>query len=88
LEFRPLKPQSNAAASSFHILRPREVFRRVSLSRTTVYQQVRAGTFPRPLKLTPKATGWLEHEIDQWIGARVAERDRQQHRPTPPAQAA
>jgi prophage regulatory protein len=33
------------------------------------------GTFPKPVKLGPKAVGWVEEEIDAWIRARMAERD-------------
>lgn len=28
------------------------------------------GTFPPPIQLGPRAVGWLEHEIDEWIASR------------------
>jgi predicted DNA-binding transcriptional regulator AlpA len=40
-------------------------------------KMVQEGRFPRPLKLSagPTATNfWPEHEIDQWIEAKAAER--------------
>ena len=43
--------------------------------RTSIYQKVAEGTFPAPVKLGPRAVGWLSTEIDAWIDERVAERD-------------
>ncbi len=74
--------QNPAASSSSRILRPREVFQRVGLCRTVVYKAAREGKFPKPIKLTERATGWLESEVDAWIAARAAERASE---PTPAA---
>lgn len=41
------------------------------LSRSTIYSDPK---FPRPVKLGPRAIGWLEEEVVAWIEARVAER--------------
>ena len=68
-------PHPNTAPSSIsRVLRPREVFQRVGLCRTAVYKAAREGKFPKPIKLTDRATGWLESEVDEWIAARAAER--------------
>ena len=32
--------------------------------------------FPRSVPLGSRTVGWLEHEIHEWIAARVAERER------------
>jgi len=42
------------------------------LARSTIYAAIAAGTFPRPIHLGPRAVGWLETDIDQWLAARVA----------------
>ena len=70
-----LNPQNPAGIPS-RILRPREVFRRVGLSRTTVYELARNpdSGFPKPIKLTEKATGFLEGEVEAWIAGRAAAR--------------
>lgn len=52
------------------ILRRPEVERRTGLSRSTIYLYVQRGDFPRPVKLGPKAAGWRESQIDQWIDER------------------
>ncbi len=45
------------------------------LSRSTIYQHMQAGIFPKPVRLGPKAVGWLEAEVLAWIEARTAARD-------------
>ena len=59
------------------ILRRKQVEFRTGLSRSTIYERVRAGTFPAPVELGSRhAVGWLEAEIDQWIHQQVANRRR------------
>jgi prophage regulatory protein len=41
------------------------------LSRTNVYKQIAAKTFPAPVKLGARAVGWLEAELETWLAARV-----------------
>lgn len=43
----------------------------VSLSRSSIYARVRAGTFPAPIKMG-KASGWVEAEIQAWIDRQIA----------------
>lgn len=44
-------------------------------SRPHVGRMVRAGKFPRPLKIGEATTAWVEQEIDDWLTERVVERD-------------
>ncbi|WRH64421.1 MAG: AlpA family transcriptional regulator [Fuscovulum sp.] len=53
------------------ILRLPKVLERTGLGRTTVYDGIKAGTFPRPIKLGVRAVGWVEADIDAWLSARV-----------------
>jgi len=57
------------------ILRQRHVCERVGYSPMHIWRLEKAGRFPRRLKLGPNSVGWLAEEIDDWIKARVAERD-------------
>ena len=59
------------------ILRLPEVERRTGLRRPTIYRRANAGTFPKPVRLGPNSTGWLESEIDAFLAAAIAERDAQ-----------
>jgi prophage regulatory protein len=45
------------------------------LSKTSLYDKIQKGKFPKPVKLGPKSVGWIETELDAWIAERVAQRD-------------
>jgi prophage regulatory protein len=51
------------------ILRFAEVSRRTGLGRTSIYEGIREGTFPAPVKLTKTAVGWRSTDIDAWIAS-------------------
>lgn len=60
------------------LLKRPEVLDRIGIRSTKLYQMVRSGQFPKPVRLSSKAHAWPEHEIDEWIQARMAEREVQQ----------
>lgn len=64
-----------------NILRLPQVKTRTGLSRSTVYLKLSQGNFPKPVPLGPRAIGWLESEIDEWIERRIAERSSMIKRP-------
>jgi prophage regulatory protein len=47
------------------------------LHRTQIDELIKQGQFPRPVKLSTRRKGWLEHELISWQQARIAERDEQ-----------
>lgn len=50
------------------ILRFRRVHARTGIPRSTLYDMMRDGRFPRPISLGGGRTvGWLSSEVDQWI---------------------
>ncbi len=50
------------------LIRLDAVLHRTALSRTRVYELVRTGRFPRPLKLAGSRTNaWVASEVDDWI---------------------
>ena len=53
------------------IFRLQEVISRTGRSRSSIYADIERGEFPKPIKLGPRAVGWLEVEIDDWIKERV-----------------
>jgi prophage regulatory protein len=52
-----------------------EVSRRVLFTRIHVYRLISAGKFPRPIKLGEHRIAFVEQEVDDFIAARIAERD-------------
>lgn len=57
------------------LVRLPEVIERTSLSRSTIYEMMAQGRFPRPVKLNLRSNGWVESEINDWLDSRVAERE-------------
>jgi prophage regulatory protein len=57
--------------SALTILRRKQVEARTGLSRSTIYDRIKAGTFPAPISLGEKAVGWIESEVDAWLVARI-----------------
>ena len=58
---------------SERILRLPVVEDRTGKGKSSIYEGGKQGTFPRPIKLGPRASGWLESEIDEWIAQRIRE---------------
>ncbi len=53
------------------ILRLPAVKSRSGMSRSSIYNGIKEGTFPAQISLGPRAVGWLESSIDAWIQARI-----------------
>jgi prophage regulatory protein len=56
-------------------LRIADVCRVTGLPRATIYEMVSKGAFPEQVRLSPRAVGWIESEIQQWQEARIAARE-------------
>lgn len=52
-----------------HLRRP-EVESLTGLGRTTIYDLMARGQFPRPVKLTGKAVAWPESKVAEWLDSR------------------
>ena len=44
------------------------------LSGTTIWRLTRRGEFPKPIRLSAGAKGWLDSEIRTWLAERAADR--------------
>lgn len=49
----------------------REVSAATGLSRSTIYERIRAGTFPRQVRVGGLTVGWPESSVRGWIEGRV-----------------
>lgn len=56
-------------------LKLKDVLFSTGLSRSTLYKYVADGVFPKPVSLGDRAVGWVESEINDWLSARIYERD-------------
>ena len=52
------------------ILRIRHVVAKVGLSKSKIYLLIKAGEFPKPVRLAATAVGWKSTDLDKWIESR------------------
>ncbi len=57
------------------IVRERDLPNFVGLRRTQVAVLIKRGEFPKPVRLSERAKGWLEADLIVWQAQRIAERD-------------
>lgn len=54
------------------VLRLPAVVGLVALGRSTIYSLIKRNAFPRPVKLSRRAVGWRQRDIDDWLESRVS----------------
>lgn len=61
------------------LMRIREVIQKTGLSKSSIYDLMAQGHFPKTIRLSPNANGrcvaFLESEIESWIAERIAARN-------------
>ena len=57
-------------------LRLPEVIQISGYRRTSIYEMIKAGNFPAQVYLGPRATGWVESEVEAWMQERIDARDQ------------
>ena len=65
---------TNLVQRNTRFLRLPDVERCTGLKKSHLYEAIKAGTFPRPVKMH-RTSLWVESEIFDWVRARIAERD-------------
>lgn len=43
------------------------------LSRGSIYRLIKESDFPKQIKLSTQASGWIETEVFDWLESRIAE---------------
>ncbi len=57
-------------------LRLPEVMGLTGLTRSTLYDSIKRGSFPASVPLGGKSVAWLSTEVDAWMAERVAARQQ------------
>lgn len=57
------------------ILRRKQVESTFGLPRSTIYDLMNKGKFPKPISIGPRSVGWLLSELVTWRNEQVAKRD-------------
>ena len=58
------------------ILRLPDAVKKTGLSKSGIYQRIRARTFPQPVRLGARAVGFVEREVDAFLSELMANRPR------------
>ena len=61
-------------STELRILRRKQIQDLTGLSRSSIYQRIADGEFPRSVPLGSRAVGWIESEVAEWLRSRVAAR--------------
>ena len=56
------------------IFKLKKVCEITTLSKATIYRQIKQGKFPAPIQLTDRSVGWLMSEIEEWINNKAKNR--------------
>ena len=56
--------------TQFKLIKRKDVERLTTLSRSTIYDKMSKGTFPRPVKLGERAVAWRESDVVAWLERR------------------
>ena len=54
------------------LIRRPEVERIVGLSRSSIYDMMASGKFPKQIRIGARAVGWRESQIQKWVALRIA----------------
>ena len=65
---------STTASTQRRILRRPEVEAKTGFKRAHIYNLIKQGRFPKPMRLGVRAVGWDSAEIEEWIDERLNER--------------
>lgn len=60
------------SAATDRFMRIDEVVSVTGLGRNTIYKRMRAGTFPRQVRLGPNSVAWLQSDISDWMTSVVS----------------
>ena len=53
------------------LLRRKQVEALTGLSRSSIYEAIKRGDFPKPIQLTRRTVAWPASSINQWIADRI-----------------
>lgn len=56
---------------TYKILRLPDVINITGLSRSSIYQKIADGEFPKQINLGSKSVGWIESDIQNWIEDKI-----------------
>jgi prophage regulatory protein len=59
-------------SSDLIMLRRKQVETTTGLSRSSIYDLMSKGIFPKPVKLSERSVAWIQEEVIQWMQGRIS----------------
>ncbi|MFM5301830.1 helix-turn-helix transcriptional regulator [Aeromonas caviae] len=69
-----METHTPATHTQLRLIRIREVIQKTGLSKSSIYDLMARGQFPKPVRLTARSVAMIESEVDAWIAERIAAR--------------
>jgi prophage regulatory protein len=63
--------RASAKPSEVRFVRMKEVVAICGKSRSGIYKAIKAGDFPKPVKVDSRSSAWIRSEIEQWAQRRI-----------------
>jgi prophage regulatory protein len=60
---------------SINIIKLSKVKNLTKLSSSTIYRLISEGRFPKQIKLAKRSSGWVEHDVAEYIDSCIKQRD-------------
>ncbi|CAM3208543.1 helix-turn-helix transcriptional regulator [Vibrio diazotrophicus] len=64
------------STSARRFIRLHEVSKMTGLSKSSIYDYMSAGLFPKSCSLGIRSVAWIESEVEQWMDDQIARRDQ------------
>jgi prophage regulatory protein len=58
--------RASSKRADVRFLRLKEVLAICGKSRSSVYDAIKKGDFPKPVKLSGRSSAWIKSEVEQW----------------------
>ena len=57
--------------NGIEFLRRKEVEKKTTLSKNSIYNFMREGNFPKSIEIRPKVVVWIKSEVEEWMDAQI-----------------
>ena len=58
-----------------NLLRIKDVVKKTTIGKSTIWQWVEEEKFPKPIKLSERISVWKDSDIDEWIESKINQRN-------------
>jgi prophage regulatory protein len=69
---RTIAPAGHQPVTPDRLMRLQELAATSGLSKTTIYQLMKEGKFPKSIRIHARLVGWSEKAVQKWIQERIA----------------